>query len=306
MLVVGGQQSGSTAIASAELFDPQTGAWTPTGSLNTARWNHKAVLLPNGMVLVAGGELSTSLFASIPELYDPLTAKWTATGPLQTTPIYHTLSLLPNGTALVAGGQDVTFNLLAAMQVFDPGVGANAAWRPVRVSPAAPAALGGPLTLAGTGFEGISEGSLGTVQSSAANYPLVQLISVEGGLTTWVLPANFTASSFTSRAIAGMPVGYALAAMSVNGVPGTGSMVPIDPQALVLSSPGILSNGEFRFWFTNTPGQSYTVFAATNVAQALNTWTVLGPATEVVPGQFEYTDPQTSAFPWRFYRVRSP
>ena len=42
-------------IGSGELYDPVSGAFSLTGSMNTVRWIHTAALLNNGMVLLAGG-----------------------------------------------------------------------------------------------------------------------------------------------------------------------------------------------------------------------------------------------------------
>ena len=56
------------ALTSAELYDPASGTWSATGSLNTARDQHTATLLPNGMVLVAAGDNGGALASA--ELYD--------------------------------------------------------------------------------------------------------------------------------------------------------------------------------------------------------------------------------------------
>ena len=61
----------------------QSGTWTATGSLGTARAVHTATLLPNGKVLVAGGNNYSGMLASA-ELYDPASGTWTATGSLAT------------------------------------------------------------------------------------------------------------------------------------------------------------------------------------------------------------------------------
>ena len=70
MVLVAGGLGNSGTLTSAELYDPASGSWTATGSLNTARYYHTATLLPNGMVLVAGGTSTGSPLASA-ELYDP-------------------------------------------------------------------------------------------------------------------------------------------------------------------------------------------------------------------------------------------
>ena len=83
----------------------QSGTWTATGDLITARWDHTATLLPDGMVLVAGGAANVTALASA-ELYDPASGTWTETGSLAHARQSHTATLLPNGQVLAAGGQD--------------------------------------------------------------------------------------------------------------------------------------------------------------------------------------------------------
>ena len=69
-----------------------------------------------------------------------------------------------------------------------------------------------------------------------------------------------------------------------------------------------LANGQAQIDFTNLAGGSFTVFATTNVALPFNTWSNLGTALELPAGsgQFQFTDPHTTNFPGRFYRVTSP
>src|SRR5437588_11827984 len=48
--------AGGNSFGSAELYDPATGTWSYTGSLNIARRGHTATLLQNGKVLIAWGD----------------------------------------------------------------------------------------------------------------------------------------------------------------------------------------------------------------------------------------------------------
>lgn len=54
-LIAGGDNHTSSALGTAEIFDPGSGTFTATGNLGTPRSVPVAAPLPDGRVLVAGG-----------------------------------------------------------------------------------------------------------------------------------------------------------------------------------------------------------------------------------------------------------
>ena len=110
VLVAGGMGDGRTAAA--VLYDPKTGTFTTTGSMNDARDAHAAVLLANGRVLVLGGDgwacsgtycyFSGSLSSA--ELYDPATGTFSRAGYMNEGRTEPTATLLQNDDVLVTGG----------------------------------------------------------------------------------------------------------------------------------------------------------------------------------------------------------
>jgi len=75
VLITGSTDLAGDTLASAELSDPSTGSFTPTGSMGTARTRHTATLLPSGEVLVAGG--AAGGVGDSAELYDPAAGTFT-------------------------------------------------------------------------------------------------------------------------------------------------------------------------------------------------------------------------------------
>ena len=105
VLIVGGIHTPSPGLVvcsdSAEMYDPATGTFSPTGKMTIARCGlggSGAPLLLDGKVLVIGGT------GTLAELYDPATGTFIATGNTTVERRSSTATLLPSGEVLVAGG----------------------------------------------------------------------------------------------------------------------------------------------------------------------------------------------------------
>ncbi|MEO7324501.1 MAG: kelch repeat-containing protein [Dokdonella sp.] len=107
-----------TYLASAELYDPATNAWTAAGTLANLRGGHSAALLPSGKVLVAGGHNNNGILSSA-ELYDPANNTWSGAASLNTARVNHTATLLDSGIVYVAGGSGGAGNLASA-ELYNP------------------------------------------------------------------------------------------------------------------------------------------------------------------------------------------
>lgn len=124
VLVAGGQSDGnfgfgSSVFASAELYDPGTGSFATTGSMNAARWGHTATRLGHGKVLLTGGAPTTATT----ELYDPDSGSFALSGSMSIPRLYHTATLLPNGKVLITGGFYSVGGAQTAADLYDPNTG---------------------------------------------------------------------------------------------------------------------------------------------------------------------------------------
>jgi hypothetical protein len=299
ILVAGGENSGGS-LATSELYDPAANSWAPTGSMNTARSAQLAQLLLNGKVLVIGsGNLSQTS-----ELYDPAQGVWSTTGSIASILSDYPSTLLTDGRVLIGGGQAV-LSYPTNCQIYDIGQSVSPSSQPQITTFPSTLTPGSNLVITGTRFLGISESSGGnSTAGSPSDNPIVQLRSLEGGQTTYLLATNWSATSFASAPVGALRPGVTLITMFVNGIPSV-------PVVLNLTSPAptpitLLPTDAGQFTFTNTPGATFTVLASTNLTAPLAGWTPVGSASESPLGHFQFTDTQASNFPQRFYGVRWP
>jgi hypothetical protein len=139
VLLAGGANQGTAGqgyapTASAEIYDPESGTFTLTGPLLTARNGHQAAGLSDGRVLVVGGTAG----AASAEVYDPASGQFTAVTGLKNNRAGGVLTALPDGSAIVTGGinlfppEDQASPAVATAERFDPATGKFASIEPMR------------------------------------------------------------------------------------------------------------------------------------------------------------------------------
>lgn len=126
ILLVGGFAEGEVSLASAELYDPDTGTFGPAIAMSDARTFHDATLLADGRILVTGGDPKGwgygGPFLASAEIYDIKVGAFVATGPMLDKLTNHTATVLPDGRVLIAGGYNGTADV-ADTELWNPATG---------------------------------------------------------------------------------------------------------------------------------------------------------------------------------------
>ena len=245
------------AIPSAELYDPATGTFTQTGSLNVARDDHTATLLNNGKLLVVGGDnanqsnnVSSGDALASAELYTPST---------MTPPGLTSISVTPANPTVSVG----TFQRFIATGTFSSGPAqtlASVTWSSSNT---------GVATITNdVGSKGFADDSPGTttITATAGSISGSTLLTVVGPVTHFSVTAPGTAAAGTAFSV----TVTALDALNavVTGYTGTVHFTSSDGAA-VLPANSTLTNGVGTFSATLKTTGAQTITATDTVTATI-------------------------------------
>jgi len=127
VLICGGTATGQVGgvLSSAELYNPDSRAFTGTGSMTAPRAGQTITLLRDGRVLLTGGVQNAGFRSELAsaEIYDPGAGTFSATGSMSVPREGHTATMLRDGRVLIAGGSDNGIHTLDSAEIYDPTSG---------------------------------------------------------------------------------------------------------------------------------------------------------------------------------------
>jgi len=121
VLVAGGLAGPGTALAptaTAELYNPATGTFTPTASMSVARGHYTTVTLEDGTVFIQGG--ATLPAGTNADIFNPATGTFRVTGNFTTEQAGMREGPLPDGTVLLASGLNSSTVVVPNSELFYP------------------------------------------------------------------------------------------------------------------------------------------------------------------------------------------
>ena len=274
VLIAGGVVPNGAAdvpLASAELYDPATRTFAPTGSLIAARTDASATLLNNGTVLFAGGDgPGNPSFVPLTsaEIYDPEAGTFTATGSLGVARVTQAAPLLENGMVLLAGGFNSPITKAPA-ELYEPATFTPPGLQSIRVTPAV-----GPTVSPGAYQQYIATGTFtgGATQQLAAvawsssdtNTAQVSNDSSNPGASVAAGSPSSTAT-LTITATAGTVSGSSTLNIRPTGFVSTGDMntARAGPRATLLNNGLVLVVDGDSFAGPPAPGELYDTATGT-------------------------------------------
>jgi hypothetical protein len=236
VLFVGGS---GAAPRSSEVFDPQTGLSTATGSLLTDHASLAGVTLLSGKLLVSGGETA--------ELFDPATGQFAPTGPPLGFRHRGRSTLLKDGRVLVSGGNNFQ-GYMASTELYTPATGQFSASSPMsraRYEHSSTLLQDGRVLLAG-GFEG-------SVLDSSEIAALGVDSDVDGMDDDWELRHDFSPAERTDAVQDADQDGHTNLQEYLAGTD------PQDPASAMRIATCQMDASTFRIDFTSALGKLYRV-----------------------------------------------